>query len=174
MDGPALLDGPGARQEGKIMRLFRTEAGDAKANAQRNLAGRTHYVDDDTLRYHKSRVISARHTDGGLLFAIVTSDAKDSNGSKRGFRYVVFDVFGTVVERNPKSVDLEWFTSSERATKGMWAFLNGFDAIEHTRKAIARAEECYAAEIERLRGEVSKIELQDMEAALARNNAMEG
>ena len=141
------------------MRLYTNQASDPKANAQRNLAGRTHYVDDDTLRYHKSRVISARHVDGGLLFAIVTSDSKNADGTARGFRYVVFDVFGDVVERNPKAVDMEFFRTSERATKAMWAFLNGFDAIEHTRKAIAKAEQAYAAEIERLRGEVTAREI---------------
>ncbi|KAH2035914.1 hypothetical protein KXW51_006159, partial [Aspergillus fumigatus] len=75
--------------------LFRTESHDPKTNAQRNLCGRTHYVDDDNLRFHKSRVISARVVDNGLLFAIVTSDALDFENRKRGFRYVIFDVFGT-------------------------------------------------------------------------------
>lgn len=79
--------------------LYRNESSDPKRNAQRNLQGRTHYVDDDTLRFHKSRILSARHVDGGLLFAIVTSDATDYQGKTRGFRYVVFDLFGTVLDR---------------------------------------------------------------------------
>jgi hypothetical protein len=65
------------------MQMYRNQASDPKSNAQRNLAGRTHYVDDDTLRFHKSRVISARHVDQGLLFAIVTSDALDMNNTRR-------------------------------------------------------------------------------------------
>lgn len=31
--------------------LYRNEASDPRDNAQRNLSGRTHYVDDDTLRW---------------------------------------------------------------------------------------------------------------------------
>lgn len=41
------------------MNLYRNESSDAKTNAQRNLCGRTHYVDEDTLRWHKSRVLDA-------------------------------------------------------------------------------------------------------------------
>jgi hypothetical protein len=73
--------------------LYQNKSDYPKANAQRNLCGRTHYVDDDTLRGFYSRIISARETDGGLLFAIVTSDAKDYQNKPRGFRYVIFDVF---------------------------------------------------------------------------------
>ena len=31
------------------------------------MCGRTHYVDDETLHWHKSRVLSSRCTDNGLL-----------------------------------------------------------------------------------------------------------
>lgn len=79
--------------------LYRDELSYPKVNAQANLCGRTHYVDDATLHWHKSRIISARVIDRGLLFAIVTSDALDMNNTKRGFRYVVFDVFGNVLSR---------------------------------------------------------------------------
>ena len=81
------------------MNLYRDESSYPKANAQLNLCGRTHYVDDDTLRWHKSRVISTHVTDGGLLFAIVTSDALDMDNKRRGFRYVVFGLFGNVLAR---------------------------------------------------------------------------
>jgi hypothetical protein len=118
-----------------------------KINAQRNLAGRTHYVDDDTLRFHKSRVISARAVDDGLLFAIVTSDALDWNNTRRGYRYVVFDVTGRVVSR----VDLEdAFKTSRQATKAMWAWLNEADAKAITLEAIALAEKNLRWEADRL------------------------
>jgi hypothetical protein len=78
---------------------FDRHGDDAKTNAQRNLNGRTHYVDNDTLKWHKSRVVSARAIHGGLLFLLVTSDALDMNNTRRGFRAVVFDVFGTIVSR---------------------------------------------------------------------------
>ena len=105
--------------------FYRNESSNPKWNAQRNLSGRTHYVDDDTLRFHKSRVLSARHTDDGLLFAIVTSDALDMHNTKRGFRYVIFDVFGNTLDR-PKLEDA--FRSSEKATQAMWDALNAIDA----------------------------------------------
>ena len=135
--------------------LYRNESSDPKRNAQRNLMGRTHYVDDDTLRFHKSRVISARHTDNGLLFAIVTSDALDMNGSKRGFRFAIFDVFGTMVQRP----DLEHAArTSEQATKWMWAALNNLDAIKITREAIVRQRAEFETELRNLHVAVTKIE----------------
>jgi hypothetical protein len=137
---------------------YREQSSNPLWNAQRNLCGRTHYVDDDTLRFHKSRVISARHTDNGLLFAIVTSDAKDYENKTRGFRYVIFDIFGFVVERNPAKVELEWFKSSQKATKAMWEALNRLDAYAITRDAIDRTERHQAQEIARLRGELSAMQ----------------
>ena len=124
-----------------------------KWNAQHNLAGRTHYVDDETLRWHKSRVLSARAIANGLLFTIVTSDALDMHNTKRGFRYVIFDLFGTVVSR----VDLEHaFTSSERATKAMWTALNEIDAVELTLKAIDNAERHFASDMAELRARITR------------------
>lgn len=137
------------------MQLFQNESSRPKTNAQRNLCGRTHYVDDDTLRWHKSRVLSARCTDHGLLFAIVTSDALDMNNTKRGFRYVIFDVFGTTLDRP----DLEHaFKSHAQASKAMWVALNAIDAYQVTRDAIANAERAYARETAQLRLTVDALE----------------
>lgn len=118
------------------MRLYRNESSDSKRNAQRNLMGRTHYVDDDTLRFHKSRILSSRHTDGGLLFAIVESVALDWHNTKRGVRYVIFDLFGNVVGTRQ---DLEHcWRRSEQATKALWAELNTLDAVALNREGLAR------------------------------------
>lgn len=134
-----------------MITLYRNESSNPKWNAQRNLAGRTHYVDDDTLRFHKSRVLSARHTDEGLLFAIVTSDALDHDNRKRGFRYVIFDLFGHTVDRP----DLEYaYTTSQRATQGMWDALNKIDAKALTLVAIEREELAQFAEMNTLRATV--------------------
>jgi hypothetical protein len=137
------------------MQFYRNESSNPKWNAQRNLQGRTHYVDDDTLRYHKSRILSARHTDSGLLFAIVTSDAIDYQNTKRGFRYVIFDVFGTVLDR--PTLD-ETYTSSERATKAMWEQLNAIDAKAHTLAAIEKQRRQHGEEMDRLAADVAKVE----------------
>jgi hypothetical protein len=136
------------------MNLYRQEASDPKLNAQRNLCGRTHYVDDDTLRWHKSRVLSARHTDGGLLFAIITSDALDMNNTRRGFRYVIFDLFGNTVARP----DLEHaYRTSEQASNAMWATLSTLDAVRITHAAIEQAEKQHMDDMERVRQAVDKI-----------------
>ncbi len=141
------------------MNLYRDESSDAKTNAQRNLCGRTHYVDDDSLRWHKSRVLSTRVTDGGLLFAIITSDALDMNNTRRGFRYVVFDVFGTVVARPQLE---EAFRTSEQARKAMWKALNGLDAVWLTRDAIAKARCNYEQELQRLHETVNALVASNM------------
>ena len=116
--------------------------------------GRTHYVDDDTLSWHKSKVLSARATGDGLLFAITTSDALDMHNTKRGFRYVIFDLSGHVLGRP----DLEHtFKRHEQATKAMWAELNAIDASAVTVQAIERAEKQHAREMGELRATVAKI-----------------
>lgn len=79
--------------------LFGHKSTDPKRNAQQNLNGRTHYVDDDTMRFFGSRIISARPTDDGLFFRIVESVATEHDKSRRGFRVVVFDLFGQTVFR---------------------------------------------------------------------------
>ncbi len=113
------------------VRPFGYESGDPKRNAQRNLCGRTHYVDDDTLRFHKSRVCSAHHLHGGLLYRIVCSDALDMHNHKRGFRAVVFDVFGTTIYR-PKLEDA--FSTSRAAYNASEKEM--IDLVAHYREAI--------------------------------------
>ena len=136
------------------MNLYRSESSDPKTNAQRNLCGRTHYVDEDTLRFHKSRVLSAGITDQGLLFWIVTSDALTPDGRRRGFRYVIFDVFGTVAAR-PKLE--EAFLKREKCDKAKWAVLNALDAVALTRDAIENACKWHEMEMVELAGKVDAI-----------------
>jgi hypothetical protein len=130
------------------MRPYRAESSDPTSNAQRNLEGRTHYVDADTLRFHKSRVLKTYIPDNGLLFGLIESVAMDMHNTKRGFRYVVFDIFGTVLSR----VNLEeCFSTREKAQKAMWIYLNGVNAVEVTEKGIANAERVHKAEMEDMR-----------------------
>lgn len=136
------------------MNLYRDESSRPKWNAQRNLSGRTHYVDDDTLRFHKSRILSTHITDSGLLFALVESVALTMDGSKRGYRPVIFDVFGNTVER-PKLEDS--FKSRKAATSAMWDALNKLDAKQITREALDRQEQSNAREIKEMRETLAKI-----------------
>lgn len=133
--------------------LYRQESSYPKPNAQMNLQGRTHYVDDDTLRFHKSRILSTRVLEGGLLFGLIESCAADPDGHKRVFRPVIFDVFGNVVER-PKLED--GFRTQEQAAKAFWRAVEGIDAQQVTVDAIERAESQHADEMARLRGELEK------------------
>lgn len=115
------------------VKLFGHESGDPKYNAQCNLNGRTHYVEDDTLRWHHSRINSSGQLGDswGLLFRITESCALDMHNRSRGFRCVVFDVFGTTVYHP----DLEnTFTSSAAAQKACNA--TEFDLVAHYREAI--------------------------------------
>lgn len=137
------------------MNLYRQESSNPKYNAQRNLVGRTHYVDDDTLRFHKSRIISSGTSDRGLLFWLITSDALDHENKSRGFRYVIFDLFGTVLDRP----DLEHaFRTSTQARKALWKQLDAIDAIAHTRDAIAKSRRDHADEMDRLQAIVRNLD----------------
>jgi hypothetical protein len=137
--------------------LYQNESSDPRTNAQRNLCGRTHYVDDDTLRFHKSRVILARHTGDGLLFAIVTSDSQNYENTKRGFRYVIFDLFGTVVQRYPDKIEMEWFRTSAQATKAMWSALNAIDSVNATRTGMLNATKHFDMEMARLERDLQQV-----------------
>lgn len=95
-------------------------------NAQDNLMGRTHYVDPQSLRYHHSRIISAWPSANGLLYIIIESCALNYDNTRRGFRYVVFDLFGSVVAR-PDLDDC--FATSKRARQALYDALDGIDAV---------------------------------------------
>lgn len=113
------------------VRTFQYESGDAKSNAQRNLRGKTHYVDEDTLRWHKSRICSTAVLHGGLLFRVTCSDALDPDNRKRGFRSAVFDVFGTIVSR-PKLDEAK--STSEAAINA--SNKEEINLVQHYRKEI--------------------------------------
>lgn len=136
------------------MNLYRSESSNPKWNAQRNLGGRTHYVDDYTLRFHKSRILSTHISDNGLLFALVESVATGMDGSKRGYRYVIFDVFGNCLER-PKLE--KCYTNGERARKAMWDGLNKIDAKAVTLAAIGEQDAAHRKEMADMRVKIRAL-----------------
>lgn len=104
-----------------------------KTNAQGNLDDRTHYVDSPTLRFFNSRIVSALPVSNGAFYKIIESASLDHANTKRGFRAVLFDIFGTVVYRP----DLEeCYTSKEKADKGFFTWFETFNEFEHYRNAI--------------------------------------
>ena len=106
----------------------------ARANAQSMLIGRTHYVDDNTLRYFGARIISAQPTASGLFYRLTESVGRGSYNDKRGFRTVLFDLNGQVVYR--PSLD-EMQTTTAKAEKAFYAWFNEFDEVKHYREQIA-------------------------------------
>jgi hypothetical protein len=112
--------------------LFKWENSNEKKNAQQNLSGRTHYADDDTLRYFGARITRAGHRADGLLFLIVESVSSKPEDTKRNKRFVVFDVLGTVVNDRE-----QWFATTDQARKAADEFLAEFDAEAHTSKALS-------------------------------------
>ena len=102
---------------------FKYESTYPKNNAQINLKHRSHYVDDDTLRYFKSRILSSYHYADGLLFGFVESFA-DYEG-KRKFRGVVFNIVGHCVYQLDSG---DAVNNSSRAEELMMEFIGSFDA----------------------------------------------
>ena len=111
---------------------YRCESGDPLRNAQRNLEWRMHYVNDDTLRLFRSRVLAAHDDAGGLLFLILTSDATDSKNRRRVFRVVAFDVWGNAVHRDNLE---DAATTAEGARKRFAAF--SMSLTDYYRAALA-------------------------------------
>ena len=97
---------------------------DPTLRAQDALSGRTHYCEPATLRWHKARITSARRISMGAFFMLVESCAADYENTRRVFRAVCFDIFGTVVYR--PDLD-ESSTSTATATTAFYKFWNEFD-----------------------------------------------
>lgn len=95
--------------------------------AQKALTGRTHYVDDSTLAFFSSRILSAQTWDCGLTFYIIES-LTDSKG-KRGYRAVLFDIFGNVINERPNSSELA--RDKVSAERVYWDNMRDFDIVAY-------------------------------------------
>jgi hypothetical protein len=105
----------------------------AKANAQAMLEGRTHYVDDSTMRYFNSRITLAQPSTFGMFYLITESVSFDPQNSKRGFRSVLFDINGQVVYR-PTLEELE--NTSTKAEKTFYKWFESFNAKTYYKNQI--------------------------------------
>jgi hypothetical protein len=106
---------------------FSRSSYDPKTDAQRNLSGRTHYVDDATLRYFKARVLATATLFDGAFFMIRESTSLDYQHSKRGQRVVVFNLFGETVFRP----DMSECGSVHQACARFEEWRAGFDPVAH-------------------------------------------
>jgi len=107
-------------------------------NAQENLMGRTHYVDPGSLRFHKSRILSACPIMSGAFFLIIESCALDFDNTQRGVRVVLFDLMGETVYR--PSLE-ECRRTRDQASRDFDAWLGSFDPIAHYRAAMLEQAE---------------------------------
>ena len=120
---------------------FQCHSCDPAYNAKRNLSGRTHYVDEDTLKYFDAQILQSRKTEDGLLFWLIESVRSRPNHGGYTRRFVPFDVFGEVLDdRN------HWCQTTDKAVKYGRKWLEDFDVIVHYRAKIKN-------EIERRRNE---------------------
>lgn len=120
-------------------RPFDHQSYDAKYDAQRSLSGKTHYADDDALKYFNARINRSGNAAGGLLFWIIESVAQDPDNQSRTNRFVVFDLFGTVV--NDREHLDAGYSSTDRAKRACQEWIESFDVAAHYKAALVdRAE----------------------------------
>ena len=110
--------------------LFSDKSSYMVDNVVRNLENRTHYVDKSTLLFFNARIVGGSDQCAGTVFRLIES-LPNGFGGKRGFRFVAFDVWGTVLNER------EFFTTSQKATNGFYTWLSTFDLIGHYREAFA-------------------------------------
>ena len=127
--------------------LYADRRSNPLAAAQDQLTGRTHYVDPQTLRYFHSRILGARSFCHGLIYRIIESTARDYDNSSRGFRYVVFDVWGQVVAR-PDLSDTVRTSDKARAEFDNW--LGQFDPVSYYAERCAQRAARAMKEAQRL------------------------
>lgn len=135
------------------MDLCENKSSYPKVNAQDNLNGRTHYVEDSTLRFHHSRILKAKATCDGLLFYLIESCSADMNNTRRIFRHVIFDIAGHTLSRP----NLEHGCKTRAAAeKQLWKAMDKIDNKASALAAVDRAEKYAAEEYARIREKISK------------------
>jgi hypothetical protein len=150
---PATLARAQAGLRAAYLRTFDCQSCDYKYNAQRNLQGRTHYVDEDTLKGFGSRILNSGNDQTGMVFWLIESVSTKPHDGKRNKRFVAFDLFGTVVnDRATLSTDEPgaWFRDSRAAEKACEAWLATFDAAAHTVAAMTAKAKRDATEAKRI------------------------
>lgn len=119
------------------LELYRERSGYPLSQAQRNLEGRTHYVDDKSIKFHAAKIISCNVLDDGLILGIVESVKAGFNEQESGrvYRPVFFDVFGNDIYRP----DIEnSFKTAKQANASFWAQAEMIDAIKATLEGAER------------------------------------
>jgi len=120
--------------------LYRDETSYPLQRAQRALSGKTHYCDDDTLRYFKSKVLRAMPSYSQLYFIIQESLPYGSFDAPRQRRNIVFDVFGSVVKG--REVAYKYAKAADKEYSALVVWMDSQEAhqlvIDTLRARIAR------------------------------------
>jgi hypothetical protein len=109
---------------GKLLGFYTIQdrASYALPRAQLALTGLTHYVDDNTLRAFKCRILNCYITDDGLHLILRESLPAGSFNAKRGQRVVLFDFTGYVIDKgeflSPKASEKEYYAQCNKAECG--------------------------------------------------------
>jgi hypothetical protein len=135
-----------------LAKLYDCQSCDTKHNAQRNLAGRTHFADGGTLRYFKSRIVGASAFADGLLFKLTESSAMDMHGQSRGFRVHVFDLFGTHVF----GVDIDKASKTRNQAKRVFESAE-FDILAHYKQALTSKRDWFIRDAENFTEALAKL-----------------
>lgn len=112
-----------------------------KDMAQRQLQGRTHYADDETLRFFGARINATRQDDNGLWFAL--RESVQPPHSNRVHRWAIFDIFGQCERTEERA-------SGAAADKLLPALIASKDWAAHTAdklRALAASKEQEAGAI---------------------------
>jgi hypothetical protein len=80
------------------MSFYEDKSDNYKYNAQRNLSGKSHYCEDETLRYFARRITYSTAICNGMLFAVIDSHGIEYKNDKRGFFLTIFDPTGTTID----------------------------------------------------------------------------
>lgn len=126
--------------------LFQERSGFPLNQAQRNLEGKTKYVDDATLRSFVAKIHSVQVLEEGLVLGIVESVQAGPNADAgRVYRPVFFDVFGNTIYR--PSID-DSFNTLKQAQSDFWKQADGIDPVAATIEGLEAKEKAMTEELE--------------------------
>jgi len=123
------------------------------SRAQRALSGRTHYVDDATLKCFKARVLRCTVAHHGFYCLLQESLPMGNFNGPRMRRNVLFDAFGSVVEGSRGT----WHKSAKSADAAYSELCAWMDSQEATDKLTAKLRERIKADQARQRAALSAL-----------------
>jgi hypothetical protein len=125
--------------------LFTERSGFPLNQAQRNLEGRTHYVDDSTVKSFAAKVHSVHVLEDGLILGMVESiQAGATAETGRVYRPVFFDVFGNIVFR-PEIEDS--FKTQKSAQAEFWKRADDIDPVKATLEGVEKKHDSVKEEL---------------------------